>query len=101
MSGVVAGARVVAVDGPAAAGKGTLSRRLAGALGVAYLDTGLLYRAAGRLVLVAGGDPGDAAAAERAEKKAKAPARHAAKEGIALVKSGEPAVKVAKRKKSA
>ncbi len=36
---------VIAVDGPAAAGKGTLARRLAGALEFAYLDTGLLYRA--------------------------------------------------------
>lgn len=36
---------MVAVDGPAAAGKGTLARRLAGHLGFAYLDTGLLYRA--------------------------------------------------------
>ncbi len=34
--------RVVAVDGPAAAGKGTLARRLAAHLGVPYLDTGLL-----------------------------------------------------------
>ena len=62
----MSGARVVAVDGPAAAGKGTLARRLAGALGVAYLDTGLLYRAVGRMVLVAGSDPADGAAAERA-----------------------------------
>jgi cytidylate kinase len=54
---------IVAVDGPAAAGKGTLARRLAIALGLPYLDTGLLYRATGRRVLDAGGDPGDAAAA--------------------------------------
>ncbi|EFH12191.1 (d)CMP kinase, partial [Teichococcus cervicalis] len=39
---------VVAVDGPAAAGKGTLARRLAAELGLPYLDTGLLYRATGR-----------------------------------------------------
>lgn len=38
-------AQVVAVDGPAASGKGTLSKRLAQALRFAYLDTGLLYRA--------------------------------------------------------
>jgi cytidylate kinase len=48
---------VVAVDGPAAAGKGTLARRLSGALGLPYLDTGLLYRAVGRRVLDAGADP--------------------------------------------
>lgn len=38
---------VIAVDGPAAAGKGTLSRRLAHRLGYGYLDTGVLYRAVG------------------------------------------------------
>ena len=51
---------VIAVDGPAAAGKGTLARRLAAALGLAYLDTGLLYRAVGRRVLDRGIDPRDA-----------------------------------------
>jgi len=38
---------VIAVDGPAASGKGTLARRLAAHLGYAYLDTGLIYRAVG------------------------------------------------------
>jgi cytidylate kinase len=57
---------VIAVDGPAAAGKGTLARRLAAALGLPYLDTGLLYRATGRRVLDAGGDPTDPAAATAA-----------------------------------
>jgi cytidylate kinase len=56
--------RVVAVDGPAAAGKGTLARRLAATLGLPYLDTGLLYRAVGRRVLDAGGDPRDVPTAE-------------------------------------
>lgn len=65
--------RVVAVDGPAAAGKGTLARRLAAELGLPYLDTGLLYRAVGRRVLDAGADPRDAAAAER-EARALTPA---------------------------
>ena len=59
---------VIAIDGPAAAGKGTLARRLAATLGLPYLDTGLLYRAVGRLVLDAGGDPADAATAERAAR---------------------------------
>lgn len=54
---------VIAIDGPAAAGKGTLARRLADHYGYAYLDTGLLYRKVGYLVLAAGGDPGDEAAA--------------------------------------
>ncbi|MCP1212995.1 MAG: (d)CMP kinase [Acetobacter okinawensis] len=61
------GGPVIAVDGPAAAGKGTLARRLAEALGLPYLDTGLLYRAVGRLALDAGQDP-----AQPAEKFAQA-----------------------------
>jgi cytidylate kinase len=61
-------ALLVAVDGPAAAGKGTLARRLAAALGLPYLDTGLLYRAVGRRVLDAGADPRDAAIAEAAAR---------------------------------
>jgi cytidylate kinase len=40
---------IVAIDGPAAAGKGTLARRIAEALGLHHLDTGLLYRAVGVL----------------------------------------------------
>ncbi len=59
---------VIAVDGPAAAGKGTLARRLAAALGLPYLDTGLLYRAVGRRVLDAGADPRDATQAEAAAR---------------------------------
>lgn len=54
---------VIAVDGPAASGKGALSRRLANHFGLAYLDTGLLYRATGRRLLERGIDPADAAAA--------------------------------------
>ena len=61
-------APVIAIDGPAAAGKGTLARRLAAHLGFAFLDTGLIYRAAGFGLLRAGGDPGDAAAAEAAAR---------------------------------
>ena len=57
---------IVAIDGPAAAGKGTLARRLANTLGLPYLDTGLLYRAVGQRVLDLGGDPGDPATAEAA-----------------------------------
>lgn len=54
---------VIAIDGPAAAGKGTLARRLAAVLDLAHLDTGQLYRAVAALLLQAGGDPADAAAA--------------------------------------
>jgi cytidylate kinase len=59
---------IIAVDGPAASGKGTLARRLAGHLGYAHLDSGKLYRAVGYAVLSAGGDPDDATAAVRAAK---------------------------------
>jgi CMP/dCMP kinase len=57
---------IIAIDGPAAAGKGTLARRIAAALNLPYLDTGLLYRAVGRLVLDAGADPADPEAATQA-----------------------------------
>ncbi|WP_298260386.1 (d)CMP kinase [uncultured Litoreibacter sp.] len=50
----------VAIDGPAAAGKGTLSKRVAAEFGFAHLDTGLLYRATGARVLD-GADPVSAA----------------------------------------
>jgi cytidylate kinase len=59
---------IIAIDGPAAAGKGTLARRLAAELGLPYLDTGLLYRAVGRRVLDEAGDPDDAAVAGRAAR---------------------------------
>lgn len=50
---------VIAIDGPAAAGKGTIARALAEKLDLAYLDTGSLYRAVAHAVLKAGGDPAD------------------------------------------
>jgi cytidylate kinase len=59
---------IIACDGPAAAGKGTLARRLATTLGLPYLDTGLLYRAVGRRILDAGAEPADPATAEAAAK---------------------------------
>lgn len=61
--------RIIAIDGPAAAGKGTLARRLARHLGYAYLDTGLLYRAVGVKTLQAGCDPEDATAATAAAER--------------------------------
>lgn len=57
---------VIAIDGPAAAGKGTLARRLARHLGFAFLDTGALYRAVGLTLLRAGADLDDDARAEKA-----------------------------------
>lgn len=50
---------VIAVDGPAASGKGTLVRKLAKYLELAPLDTGALYRGVGLAVLKSGGDPED------------------------------------------
>ena len=60
---------VVAIDGPAASGKGTLARRLAERFGLAHLDTGRLYRAAALGVLEAGGDPADPLAAAAAARR--------------------------------
>jgi cytidylate kinase len=54
---------VIAVDGPAASGKGTLARRLAAHYGLHHLDTGLLYRAVGLRALREGVDPVAAAKA--------------------------------------
>jgi cytidylate kinase len=57
---------IIAIDGPAASGKGTLAKRLAAHYGLPHLDTGLLYRAVGKAVIDRGGDPADAAAAAAA-----------------------------------
>jgi len=46
---------IIAIDGPAASGKGTLARRVAETLGLRHLDTGLLYRAVARDVMASGG----------------------------------------------
>ncbi|HZZ35178.1 MAG TPA: (d)CMP kinase [Caulobacteraceae bacterium] len=59
---------MIAVDGPAASGKGTIATRLGALYGFPVLDSGLLYRAVGVRVLEAGGDLGDAAAAEAAAR---------------------------------
>lgn len=48
---------IIAVDGPAASGKGTIAKALGRHYGLPVLDTGLLYRAVGLAVLKAGGDP--------------------------------------------
>lgn len=59
-------AMIIAIDGSAASGKGTLAKRLAEHFDYARLDTGLLYRAVGLTVLRAGEDPYDPDAAGRA-----------------------------------
>ena len=73
----------VAVDGPAAAGKGTISRALADRFGLAHLDTGLLYRAVG----AKGGDP---AAAARTLTPA-----DLARPGLRTLEAGQAASRVA------
>jgi cytidylate kinase len=57
---------VVAVDGPAASGKGTIARALAAHLGLPHMDTGLLYRAVALNLWRWGGDPGNEFEAVRA-----------------------------------
>ena len=59
---------IVAIDGPAASGKGTLARRIAVHFGLAHLDTGLLYRAVARDVLGLGGALDDEAVAAGAAR---------------------------------
>ena len=54
---------IIAIDGPAASGKGTLGKCIAAHYGLAHLDTGKLYRAVARDTLAKGGDPSDADAA--------------------------------------
>ncbi len=92
---------IIAIDGPAAAGKGTLARRLAMHLGYDFLDTGSLYRGVGLQVLRAGGDPADVraarAAAERLDLKLLADPDlrgEAAGEAASLV-AAQPAVRAA------
>ena len=50
---------IIAIDGPAASGKGTIARRLADVYGLHHLDTGLIYRAVAKTVLDAGYSPDD------------------------------------------
>ena len=73
----------VAIDGPAAAGKGTISRAVAQRFGFAHLDTGLLYRAVGAM----GGDP-VAAALRLAPEDLR-------REGLRTLEAGQAASRVA------
>lgn len=63
---------IIAVDGPAASGKGTLARRLAKHFGLNHLDTGSLYRAVAFRALAAGADPADPDAAVAAARQVEA-----------------------------
>jgi len=73
---------IIAIDGPAASGKGSLARKLADQLGYALLDTGALYRLVGYKVLEAGGDPEDEALATQTAE--------ALKETLALEEMANP-----------
>ena len=57
---------IIAIDGPAASGKGTIARRLASHFGLPHLDTGLLYRGVGKAMLDQGLDLSDEDQAESA-----------------------------------
>lgn len=59
---------IIAIDGPAASGKGTLGKRLAAHYGLRHLDTGLLYRAVAKAMLDAGAPLADEAAAAAAAR---------------------------------
>src|SRR5262245_43649781 len=60
---------IIAIDGPAASGKGTLARRLAAHYGLRHLDTGVIYRAVAHALLRAGADLKDEAAAVKAARQ--------------------------------
>jgi cytidylate kinase len=57
---------IIAIDGPAASGKGTIARQIAAVYGLHHLDTGLLYRAVAKAMLDAGYPPDDAPRATEA-----------------------------------
>jgi cytidylate kinase len=65
---------IIAIDGPAASGKGTLGKRLAGHYGLPHLDTGLIYRAVAKALLDVGHSPEDRVRA-RAAAEALDPSR--------------------------
>jgi len=59
---------IIAIDGPAASGKGTLAKLIAAHYGLPHLDTGKLYRAVARDTLASGASPADASAALKAAR---------------------------------
>jgi cytidylate kinase len=84
---------VIAIDGPAASGKGSIAARLGEALGLPVLDTGLLYRAVGVAVEASGGDLDDEAAAGRAARGLRP--EDLAGEALRTRRAGEAASRVA------
>jgi cytidylate kinase len=99
----MSGGFIIAVDGVAASGKGTIAQMLAGVYGLPYLDTGLLYRAVGLAVLRQGGDPNDAEVATAAAlsldlSKLDDPALRSLEAGLAASRVGpHPQVRAALR----
>lgn len=83
---------IIAIDGPAAAGKGTLAKRIAQHLDFAHLDTGAIYRATGKKVLDAGGDLDDPAVCEAAARDLQPEDLTA--EGLRTEEAGQAASKV-------
>lgn len=92
---------IIAVDGPAASGKGTIARALGRHFGLPHLDTGKLYRAVGLVLLRAGVDPADAVAAAAAARDFDAALLDAAEitddatASAASIVSAHPAVRAA------
>ncbi|GLS02262.1 cytidylate kinase [Brevundimonas denitrificans] len=85
---------IIAVDGPAASGKGTIAARLARTYGLPHLDTGLLYRAVGVGVLDASGSLDDEAAAVAVARALKAESLQDA-DRLTSGEAGEAASRVA------
>jgi CMP/dCMP kinase len=84
---------IIAVDGPAASGKGTIALRLGEQYGLPVLDTGLLYRAVGVTLVRQGGDLGDEAAAAAVARRMDV--RRLDDPGFRALGSGEAASRVA------
>ena len=86
---------IIAVDGPSAAGKGTIARALAAHFGYHFLDTGSLYRMVGLAVLRSGGDPAAVAGSLNPQHFSDAWLRSEAVAAAASVVSAVPEVRAA------
>ncbi len=87
---------IIAIDGPAASGKGSLARKLAQELSYAYLDTGALYRAVGHAVLCTHGNPDDESAAVQTAKTLRITPEDLQNPALRTDETGQAASKVAK-----
>lgn len=93
---------IIAIDGPAASGKGTVARRLAAHYGLRHLDTGMLYRAVAARVIATGGDIEDPAVRLEAARRIEADSlvdeallRGAGMGEAASIVAADPAVRAA------